>query len=57
MEKEQIEEARSKCPSWDDELGCEDDYPEDCPIAVECREDAEEEEEEITNAAIEPEEE
>ena len=38
----ELNELRGKCESWDDDIGCLADYPEDCPLAKECKKDAEE---------------
>ena len=33
-----IEEVRKLCGSWDGELGCLDENPEECPYSEECSE-------------------
>jgi len=38
--------CREQCGAWDDELGCIDDYPDECPVADECKKLEEEEEDE-----------
>ena len=44
MDKTMLAKSREECGAWDDELGCVDDYPEECPLSTDC-EDAEEDEE------------
>lgn len=44
--KSMLDKARDDCGSWDEEFGCMDGYPEECPFNSECRSDAEEKEEE-----------
>ncbi len=44
-----LESCRKTCESWDEEGGCLDDYPDECPLRTVCKEDAEEEGEEDTS--------
>lgn len=44
-----IKKMREQCGAWDDELGCMEDYSEDCPISTECEQAMEDEEEEPEN--------
>ncbi len=36
-----LAEERKDCGSWDEEMGCLDDYPEDCPVHEACKKEAE----------------
>jgi len=36
-----LEAMRKECGSWDEEMGCLDDYSEDCPIHEACQKEAE----------------
>ena len=38
-------DARKTCGYWDEELGCDEDYPIECPYSSECKADAENPEE------------
>ena len=35
-----LDDARKVCGCWEEDLGCDDDYPEDCPIGSKCKEEA-----------------
>jgi len=37
----ELEKARKDCGCWDEEVGCLEDYPDECPYCEECRKDAE----------------
>ena len=40
VEMASLKEMRRECGSWDKEMGCLDDYPEDCPIHEQCKREA-----------------
>lgn len=35
-----LETTRKTCDSWEEDDGCMEDYPEDCPVATLCKADA-----------------
>lgn len=35
-----LEQFRKDCGSWDEEDGCLDDYPDECPLHGECEKEA-----------------
>lgn len=45
-----LEGFRETCESWDEEEGCLDDYPAECPLHEACQRDAEGTEEELVPA-------
>lgn len=46
MPEVSVEDFRGTCGSWDEEMGCLDDYPGECPIHGECQKEAESTDEE-----------
>jgi len=45
MDKVELKKLRDECGAWDDEIGCVDDYPDECPFSTECEDEANEEDE------------
>ena len=42
MPEVSLEDFRKSCENWEEKEGCEEDYPEECPMSKECQRDAEE---------------
>lgn len=36
-----LSEMRKECQYWDEEMGCLDDYPDECPLHEACKNEAE----------------
>lgn len=36
-----IDAIREKCSNWDDDSGCDEEFPETCPFHVECKDEDE----------------
>jgi len=36
-----LAEMRKECQYWDEEMGCLDDYPQECPLHEACKKEAE----------------
>ncbi len=38
--EDKLEGIRKECGSWDEEMGCSEEYPDECPYKEECELDA-----------------